>query len=280
MIELLLYLSAQTHAPTGEPITASHKLTVMQVILLGSGEKVAIESALFCPLIGLGHPKSLPRLLRQLADMELIGIESTRTAGGQKASPLVYPLPKIKRKPSNMEVTRAEPSNIQVTGSAEPSNIQVTRDEPSNIQVTRLSVDPRKDLEPPSNIQVTRDNGTVVAFKSPSPNLINKEGVAGSPSNLEVTRLRDYPSVKLWVELTNEDITPEAAKIIATRVKHLPVWRETLEGWIASRWAKTNVAGQIERYEKKAVTYTPPPEERKPKDPQEEERIKKLMYAE
>jgi hypothetical protein len=279
MIELLLYVSTLTHAPTGEGITPSQKLALYEIILSGNGEAVSIDAATFCPRIRLTHVKSLPRLLRSLADSGLIRIELTRSDKGQRAASRVYPLPGIKRDPSNLQVTRDAPSNLQVTRDQDPSNLQVTRDSPSNLQVTRLNDGNNKDLADPSNLQVTRDHGIGLAFKSPSPDLLNKGGERADPSNLQVTRLLDHPAVKVWLDLTKEDISVDAAKLIVSKVAYPDLWKETLVGWLASRWAKTNIAGQIERYTKQLRDYTPPPTEAKSKDPNKEKELRDIMYA-
>jgi hypothetical protein len=292
MIELLQYVSKLKSAPNGEALTATARLALMQIIIIGYGEHIEIDPEEFAPLVGLSHAKSVPRLLKQLEAHALLQLEYPRSKKGHRANTLCYPLPRIRRKPSNMEVTRllepsnahvtwGVPSNIQALDPLDPSNMEVTRLDPSNMEVTRINPKDHKDLEPPSNMEVTRLNGTGIALNTPPPSIvIKREGERQEPSNMEVTRIVDHPAVTVWLRLMQSDISQSAAALIAKRVLHLDLWEETLEGWLASSWAKTNIDGQIERYEKKARNYTPPVES-KPihKDPKEEERIRSLMYA-
>lgn len=266
MLELLQTASKLKAAPTGEPILPTIRLALITIIIDGSGESVEINAAEFCPRIGVAHVKSLPRILKQLAEMGLITLAQGRDKRGHKAAPVCYPLPSIKRNPSNLQ--------------APPSNPEVTRDFPSNPQVTKLSAGARKDLEPPSNPEVTRERGTVLAFISPSQLQSNsREGGIREPSNPEVTRLLEHPAVRVWLEIIGENISIDTAAFISKRVDVLPVWRETLEGWKATpNWNNQNVAGQMERYQKNAKSYVPPPAKPKEKDPELEARIKKFMY--
>lgn len=309
MIDLLRYVKSITVAPDGTPVTASQKLALLLIIIEGGGERTEITPDRFTALLRLNHTKSLSRLLKTLADLDLISIERERTALGHGAPPVCYPLPNIKRRPGNIQVTGHEPGNIQVTRSGnievtrqltpedcnyagaydlagfeaangqKPGNIQVTGEKPGNIQVTRPISNGNKDLETPGNIQVTGRRGTAIAPHPPLNDLI--EG-GGEPGNIHVTR---SPAVMAWLRIVGEEITDTGAKMIARRVKHVTLWEETLEGWLANpRWSKQNIDGQIERYEKKARDYTPPPEERRPvekSDSQkmEDERIRRRMYG-
>jgi hypothetical protein len=58
------------------------------------------------------------------------------------------------------------------------------------------------------------------------------------------------PSVSLWLKVTGEAVSREAAILIEKRVKSLRAWEDCLEGWVASGWNKLNVAGQLNRYDK------------------------------
>jgi hypothetical protein len=293
MIELLLYASIQKAAPTGEPLTATVRLALMQLILIGKGDAVEVDPERFAPLVGLSHSKSVPRLLKTMAQMELVSTVYPRSKAGRRSFTVCYPLPRIKRKPSNMEVTRLlDPSNIQVTwgmpsniqaldGQA-PGNMEVTRLDPSNMEVTRLNYQARKDLEPPSNMGVTASDGMGIALNTPLPMDITREGgERADPSNMEVTRAVDHPAVRVWVEVMRQDIGADAVDYITSRVLYLDLWRETLQGWKASKWTSQNVTGQVERYLKAAKNYSPPVTETqaKPKDKEEEDRIRSIIYA-
>ncbi len=290
-----MYSSILKATPTGEPLTATLRLALIQLILIGKGDAVEVDPEKFAPLVGLSHSKSVPRLLKQMSQMELISTVYPRSKAGRRSFTLCYPLPRIKRKPSKMELTRlVGPSNLHVTWGVpsnlhapletSPGNMEVTRLDPSNMEVTRLNYQARKDLEPPSNMEVTGSNGMGIALNTPLPNTTYLEGEGlNSPGNAHVTRLRDSPAVLLWLDLMQEEITEPGARMIHNRVRHLSLWRETLEGWLASKWARTNIDGQIERYDKKAKNYVPPVEsqskQKSKEELEEEDRIRSAMYA-
>lgn len=289
MIELLLYVSTLKTAPNGESLTATYRLALMQMILIGGGEAIEVDPERFAPLVGLTHSKSVPRLLKKMAELELVATTYPRTRAGRRSFTVCYPLPGKRRKIGNLQVTRLlDPSNPYVTWGtpgnlqALSGNLEVTETDPSNLEVTRLNYQARKDLEPPSNTGVTASNGMGIALNTPLPMDISREGgERADPSNLQVTRAIDHPAVKVWVEVMRQDIGADAVDYIASRVLYLDLWKETLQGWKASKWTSQNVTGQVERYLKAAKNYTPPvePPQSKPKDKEEEDRLRSIIYA-
>lgn len=277
MLELLLHVINLQTTPTGESVPAPYKIILLKIIVEGGGEALVIDPPSFCPLVGITHVKSLPRLLRRLAELQLITLEKGRGKDGKWVSSVAYPLPGIKREP----VTVRFQSNTSVTG---PVTEKLPDQESGNQKVTGLSVEAAKDLRLPGNQRVTGSGqdqrGTVIAFISPSQLDNNKRIKEGEAGNSMVTGLLAHPAVRVWLEIMQEDIAVKTAEYISKRVEYVELWRETLEGWQASRWSNTNVTGQVERYQKAVKNYTPPEEMlTKVKDPVEDERIRRRMYG-
>lgn len=282
MLELLPYVIFLELSPTGGAVSPRCKIALQIIIIEGGGEALVIDPEQFCTPLGLTHSRSLPRILKELAELQLITLEQGRGKDGKWVSSIAYPLPGVKRLANHNiaqdhRIVSGSNHNI-VSGSVSNHNI-----------VSGLSIEARRDLRDPNHKIVSGDSGTVLALKSPPPlnnNILNLRGKRGEVySNEEanhenVSGLLYDPCVRVWQELTREDITPQTAEYISKRVKDVAVWTEVLEGWLASNWKATNVTGQIERYEKRIKELPQAPAKPKEKDPVEEERIRKLMYGE
>lgn len=305
-MDLLVYYANLEKTPQGEILTPTLKLCLM-IIILEDGE--AFPSSLQRQL-NFESVKSVYRLLKTLTEAGFIENLPSRNELGHKQEPRLLAL-----NPGNIQVTTLVPGNIQVTKDEKPGNIQVTRlfqenngnshnfnnltQKPGNIQVTR---------EKPGNIQVTTlkssngnktntldktSNGTKFALKTPLPvfNSI-KGGGEEKPGNIQVTRdVIENPFVSLWFGLMKQEISADAAELIIERVSNLICWKESLQEWRANpKWDKSNVGGQISKYEKKLKrgeyneenleTSTPPRKQKTQEQKDEDERIRKEIYGE
>jgi hypothetical protein len=82
-------------------------------------------------------------------------------------------------------------------------------------------------------------------------------------------------------------LTPEGAELIRSKEpRNLPAWEETLKGWLASGWAKTNIDGQLDRYYKHTLKRPEyqglgnnTPSLPTPQDQAEVDRRKRLVYG-
>lgn len=278
MTGLLKIASNIKQTPNGEPITATQRLCLILILLDGGGEPVQLVPDKLCIRLGGLHTKSLPRLLKIMQDNGLLTVIPGRKKGGHRDAPFVYPLPKTRREQGNIQVTLQDPSNMEVTLQRPPSNIEVTLPEPSNIHVTKLNGNGFNNLPPPSNMEVTLPRG--MEFVSKSLSLNTNSLLGGESSNLESSTraIIEHPAVVLWGEIMAIPVALDGARRIASKVRYLDLWRDTLETWKASRWAPTNVGGQVEKYLKDEKSYTPPvkPQE---KDAAKEQELRDLIYG-
>lgn len=274
LLEHVLYLKA---APTGDAITPTIKLALYTIIVQGKGDAIEIDAARFGPLIHVTHVKSISRLLKQMQGLDLITLIQTRNKAGQWVNPVVYPLPKIKRKPGNIQVTGEAPGNIGVT---RPGNIQVTGQDPVTYRLPDSEADKQGPQDVPGNIQVTGPRGTVLAFISPSQLDNNiRDTKEGGDGNIQVTSLLENPAVRSWLTIMQEDVSLDMATFISKRVEVIEIWEDILEGWKATPgWNNLNVSGQVERYKKAAKDYVAPLKP-KVKDPAEEEALRRKIYG-
>lgn len=289
MLELLQYVIDLQAAPNGENINANCKLLLLHIIRLGGGEEVEINPIILTARMSLTGAKSIARLLSQLEELDLITLtKPTERIAGKFARQRAFPLPLIERTGIHRD-TGGQPVSVQIPATGIPRvpvSVEIPVDPETGIRRDTgsgsVSDEARKDLAETGISTDTGESGTVVAFKSPSPvlNNIQKRG-GGEETGIPIDTGLANPAVRAWLRIMQEDITPDAIALIVKRVKYVEPWEEMLEGWKASKWSKTNIAGQIERYQKQTKDYVAPPEAKIPDQAKlaEKERIRQLMYG-
>ncbi len=302
MINLLEYITGLT-TPPGHPkesLTATQKLALLALTIEGRGEAVELRIEALRVTLSLGTERSVYRLIDSLEKWGLIALEKRRSPGGHPLPPLVLTAPKITRKPTDIHVSRQEkPTDMYVT-KQEPTDIHVSKPQPTDMYVSRENLNNNNDLQEPTDIHVSRERGMGIALNTPPPlsySLIkNKEKEGGvfnkekGLTDIHVSRLSENLFVIKWLETFKIDLPEAAAALIAKKVSIMEAWEDTLDGWLANvRWHKDNVAGQVERYEKKvkrgeytaAVEEQPKkqPKEKTPEQLAEDEIYKDIMYG-
>jgi hypothetical protein len=260
-MDALEYIKALRIAPDGTRLNTTQKLCLLLLALSLDEEGKATPSKDALADEALVNTRSIKRNLGELEAMRLIRAIPNYTETGQDA-PTSY----LILDEQGQSVTR----NTLERGRVLPMTGQSVTGRKQSVTGNTLAEPNRINNLTPGSF------GTKLAVLPPPPNSNNGGGLT--------------PASALWAEIMQPygvSLSPEGAELIRSKEPHnLKAWEETLRGWLASAWAKTNIDGQLDRYYKHTlkrpehlgVGNNPPPSA-SPQDQEELTRRKKLVYG-
>lgn len=264
LMDALEYVISLRLTPSGELLTATEKLCLL-ILASGLDEAGEIvpkkdELAEAC----LINTRSLRRVLSELErKLTLLNIPQ-RTETGQDA-PTKYAIIDAQGERVMRNILPAG-RVLSMTG----ERVTRRREEVTDNRLASSNVS--------NNLQAP-GSGMRLAVLPPPPNLNNGAGVFSSPA------------LQKWAEMMRPyqiELTPEIANhILSKEPLNIPAWEDTLRGWLASGWAKTNVDGQLDRYYDKTLKRPEyagignnPPPVKSANEQAEDEDLKRRIYGE